>query len=78
MEIQEIISDVYRANNDLTALAADESVTFERLAKCDAAAASDLETAAIELLTTAWIPKLAERTVGRCRRARFRAAGIQA
>lgn len=56
MEIQEIISDVCRAKNDLAALAVDESVTPERFAKCEASAA-DLETIVTELVTTAWVPK---------------------
>lgn len=56
MEIHEIISDVCRAKNDFVALAIDGSVSPERLAKCESAAA-DLETVVTELLTTAWIPR---------------------
>ena len=56
MELQEIISDVCRAKNDLAALAVDESVTPERFAKCEAAT-SNLETIVGELLTEAWVPR---------------------
>lgn len=51
-----MISDVAHARADLMALALNDSVTPDRLARCEAAA-SDLETAVTELLTTAWIPK---------------------
>src|SRR5437762_573126 len=55
MEVREIFSDIARAKNDLAALALD-GVTPQRLKHC-AAAVNDLETAATEILTTAWIPR---------------------
>lgn len=56
MDVHEMISDVARARVNLAELASDTSVTPERFTKCEAAA-SDLETAVTELLTTAWVPK---------------------
>jgi hypothetical protein len=55
MEVREIISDVARAKNDLAALALD-GTPQKKLKHC-AAAVNDLETAATEILTTAWIPR---------------------
>lgn len=56
MDIHEMLNDVCRARTDLAALAVDESVSPDRFAECEVAA-SNLESAVTDLLTTAWIPK---------------------
>lgn len=55
-QVQCMIDEVARAKHDLMALTLDDSVTPDRFAKCEVAA-SDLESAVTELLTTAWVPK---------------------
>ena len=55
MEISEIISDVTRARNDLVSLV-DARIPAHKLQRCRAAVA-DLESAASEILGTAWIPQ---------------------
>lgn len=54
--VQSMIDDVARAKSDLMALALDDSVTPDRLAKCEAAA-TDLENVVCEIIGTAWIPR---------------------